>query len=91
MASITIRDVKKSYAKSPVVHGVDLDIVELDDAKTLHAPMRGESSTQSHQAHHRNACRVRIIAMSNFTHQAVEVTVRSKGVNRSACQQQKCN
>ncbi|PZV38180.1 sn-glycerol-3-phosphate import ATP-binding protein UgpC [Mesorhizobium kowhaii] len=26
MASITIRDVKKSYAKSQVVHGVDLDI-----------------------------------------------------------------
>ena len=27
MASITIRDVKKSYGKSQVVHGVDLDIV----------------------------------------------------------------
>src|ERR1700754_785768 len=27
MASITIRDVKKAYGKSQVVHGVDLDIV----------------------------------------------------------------
>ena len=26
MASITIRDVKKSYAKLQIVHGVDLDI-----------------------------------------------------------------
>src|ERR1700727_2316452 len=63
-------------------------VVELDYTKTLHAPVGGESSTQAHKTHHRNARCMDIITVLHFAHQAVEATVCSKAIERSADEKQ---